>query len=194
MTRYRFSDNATEAAAYGAVVPLKVWAEWLDSRGRPHLVETTWRMIGGRLEPVSFELRTGRSEDDSAPQAANLPPIGSAPPLEPRELRTISPGNLLREARRFVAASAKPSGPVEYDTLAGRLSALGDAARPQTSPNPTYERVANLWREAHRRGDPPSHAVRDAFGCSLDAARKKIQRARHAGYLPQEDAPTNEDM
>lgn len=48
-----------------------------------------------------------------------------------------------------------------------------------------YQKVAEVYRAAVLRGDPPTKAVREAFDICQSTAGQRVQRARQAGLLPE---------
>ena len=56
-------------------------------------------------------------------------------------------------------------------------------ARPERGPL-TREAVADVYKFALSRGEPPTKAVESTFRISASAAAKQVSRARAAGLLP----------
>jgi hypothetical protein len=81
-------------------------------------------------------------------------------------------------------------GQPEFDSEAYRAelrrlksAAAADMAAPHRETGRLAE-VAAVYRQAWKRGRPPTEAVADHFTISQSAAAKRVSRARQAGYLP----------
>jgi hypothetical protein len=64
-----------------------------------------------------------------------------------------------------------------------RVKAARRPARRRVITDDLLREVADVYRQALVRGEPPTEAVRDHFGKSHRSASGYIERARHAGFL-----------
>jgi hypothetical protein len=133
-------------------------------------VNSTWRVINSRAEPVEVVLR----------------------PFPPRailadEVRRLPLGTVLAESRRQLVEMARDSD--RMHAIAPSLPAVPDgfvSSGPQRGRrlgDDELHAVAAVYREAHGAGEPVNEAVREAFTLSKDGAAKRIMAARRAGLL-----------
>jgi hypothetical protein len=71
----------------------------------------------------------------------------------------------------------------EAASLAPLVKATGEGHGRRYAPE-HWQRVANVYRAALRRKEPPTRAVAEAFGLSTSAAAKQVATARERGLLP----------
>jgi hypothetical protein len=147
--------------------------------GKQWRIETAWRELGGRLEPVAVTV-AGWPEVPDSPVIADVIrrlPIGSLQKLVRQE------GALLRQRvelhpSRITGGSFGP----DFADLLDSADKLGGHRGVVTSPE-EIEQVAAVYRRAWGRGEQVTKAVADHFHISKSTAGKRIMRARKAGLL-----------
>lgn len=149
-------------------------------------VEAWWRIINGRPEPVEVRIRREDGRSDSDP--LSLPVLAET-------IRQLPLGEMLAESRKLLNHQGEQmiedpgwNGALrkEFLSQAESLAAPLAASAPQRGRALTMDdlnQVAEVYREAWRRGNPVNEAVQNAFYLSKDGAAKRIAKARRAGLL-----------
>ena len=175
----------------GGQNPLPFVLTFDDNDGTPRTVQTAevdgalwrvftaWSPIGGRLEPVSVEVRS-----------ATDPPR----PVRGEILKKLNIGSLHAEARRRERDTNQllADPPHEWTATAARVqiidhllevtAAFGAHGGVATSDD-ELAALAIVYMDAHRSGGV-TQAVADHFNISKSTAGKRIMRARERGFLP----------
>lgn len=130
-----------------------------------------WRVIGGCAEPVLITI----DRWDGAPVTATA-------------VRNLPLGEMLKEARRAVSEMTDVLALIpELSTAAGDGAHEGfTALGPQRGLSLTQEvleEVAQVYRSAYFNGRNVQDAVSEHFHISVDAATKRIRKARDAHLL-----------
>lgn len=168
--------------------------------GRWLLTVTAWAVVDGRTEPVGVELRSVRhspkpGEPDLEPWARGvLPPNsrhddgkvrGREPlPVTATVWRAPPLAELLGSIRKRAAEER-----ADLVDRNGEPAALARGVKPWKAPKRragavTQEDVVRVYLAAREAGLPPSKTVSEELHLSLDAAYKRVQRARDDGHLP----------
>jgi hypothetical protein len=150
-------------------------------RGLPPLT-LSFAEVDGRVECVRLEIGANlenRVEPDPKPLTSSL-------------LRKVNLGQLVAEARRDylkgIRSLDREAG-IDPAILAPHLAAAershevrpGGRARLDRA---ELELVAEVYLQAHRRREPPTKAVAQAFYLSRTGAAKRVAKARALGLLP----------
>lgn len=114
-----------------------------------------WEVIDGRIEPVGIHIRSTSPGTPVPTGIARILPIGD---VIRRQRTALTDAAIARTTTRV-------SG-MRRSTLAG------------------LKAVADVYRAAWERGDPPTRAVADELGINYGAASNRVARARAAGLLP----------
>jgi hypothetical protein len=192
--------------------PIPVSVIWEDDDGQPWRVVVDWRVQHGAPVPVGFSVRAWESDPESptgmprnvesAPRSGRVLPWAAAnqelPAVGSAMMRGLPVGALLRESlERLADALESPApgedAPAEWVEAHAQWRAATREARQAVREGPDnprrlgdehYRRVADIYRDAVRNGEPPTAAVADALTVSKSAAAKQVARARERGLLP----------
>lgn len=167
-----------------------------------------WRDASGRLWKVEIEV----TYDGSALRCTGL---SITPKLRPGQLGPALTKDVLRQLPLNEMARAlgwhlvssfrkqavrrrrtvlQPDGSkrrilLEGETLLGQLASRLEGIVPRVPQSPRYREVAQIYRAAVDKDQPPTKAVQDHFGVSRGLAATWVHRARKAGYLGQAVEP-----
>lgn len=129
-----------------------------DPQTGPWQLTLSWVELAGRPECVAMEIR-------------HVAPAEGMPPLGESVLRGLN------VAARIAADRAR--------LVAGER--VTEVVRPSGMRQETFERlqrVAEIYRAALARGEPPTRAVADELGVAIGTASATVSKARRVGLLP----------
>lgn len=164
---------------------------WPDEAAGPWAIRLKWGLVGGRRECVGFGITW----------------VGEAPPevLTARLLREVPLGEIISAKRadyhealltvnEFAELLRDRHGeplPVEThmaltDRLVTEMRSVrrGAPGRKPMYGREHYQQVADIYRDAHTKGQPPTKTVAAFFNLSSSAAGKHVAKARSMGLLP----------
>ena len=159
-------------------------------------------MIPGESELANPNVLLRFEVRDDRPQCVAISSPPGGPELTTKLLREV---NVRRQTREYLREQTfrleldekarvigvpmfSPRDPWDVRTPEDIDKELGSAVR-RTGRPPISEaelkRVAEIVEEAQRSEQPTANAVAEEFHLTLDAAKKRIQKARQRGLLPQ---------
>lgn len=154
------------------------WVEWPSADRRyPLEVEVRWKLLKGRWECIGLGI--------------GFAPGAKMRPLQTADLRGITLGRLLE------IASAKLQEDLLYtyrdphdegsfgEFVDGLIDAAPKAAGRPRVPLETLREAAQVYKDAHANGRPPTKAVQEHFGIKKDRAARWVWLCRNKyGLLP----------
>lgn len=152
---------------------------WPSPRTGPHALVFRWAMTldRNRIECVGLELCTAAYSGLIV--AEGLPTIeqGTRVPLDAELWRKVPVREEIERERSSLARHMDPDDP-RSEPWRRRRPRGGFLRRGD------FQKVADVYTDALRRGEPPRLAVAVKFQLSPSAAAKRIARAREHGLLP----------
>jgi hypothetical protein len=174
--------------------PAPTW--WTDPTGAEWEITVYWADVDGHAAVVGLDIHawSGEFGEDLEPAASgNLEPaVGEdqkLPTLSAALLRQLPFRRVVdqswQESRAFeeVLANIEPN-PVQ--TLLALRANLPERQRPRGKRGSSAAHlalVANIYREARARRDPPTRTVAETLNISHSTAAKRVAAARRAGLL-----------
>ena len=136
---------------------------WPDAELGPWLVTLSWRLIAGRFECVGVEL---------------LSTLLEPTPVQTDVWRAVPIGGFIQDARAKHAAWYERFD--QDDRAVEQTKRWGRGRRPRHDP----AKVARIYTEALRAGQPPTKTVAETLVISRSSAANQVARARALGLLP----------
>jgi hypothetical protein len=142
---------------------------WTDPDGTEWRLCIEWKVMGGRLEVIALDIRSGHGESA----------------LSPALVRRVPLANIIN-ARRLVLAEdldgADSPEPLS-ETAITRSLLVGGPDSTRRLADADLQAVAHFYRQAYRAGLPVQRHIADKFGISIPTAARRIARARQRGFI-----------
>lgn len=160
---------------------------WPDPEAGPWVLQFHWQVLNGRAECIGFEFHSALPADEiekrwPAPFDDDARRLlgGTGSPLRTSTLRSLNLAEVLAEERE--KAHQLWAGRIGWDDWAKPFETPKTAMRPATLKKLT--RVAEIYKSAWQKGEPPTKAVSKKLGVTEAGASGLVSRARAAGLLP----------
>ena len=133
---------------------------------------------------LRFEILDEQAQVLECVEMSILSPKGRKPrPLDANSVRRLNTASLIHEAREALLAAGAGEAMLDAERLRQTAERGLSRSRRSRLGSDHWVRVAEVYTEARRAGDPPTIAVMEDFGVSYSRAAKYVGRARELGLL-----------
>lgn len=167
-------------------------AERVKIDGHQFSVTVHWAMVGGQARCVGLDVRAFTSKNAAKVDLSDAKPVGEWAEITSPALRQVRVAELVESSRQTTAAMKAMLDALPPAQVQAISSKTGAKRKPGPESRWTDELLRDVIAPAYRTGGrKPSQAVLRALRAHLkdplisaDVARKAVQKARQAGYLP----------